>query len=402
MKYPKMKQTGLCNFILILPVLICLLPIPLGIITNKGIFGLLCFIGFILALVYLFKNFVFLMTTDAVFKFIKAKRKDALEFCTDKNGRSRAEIEQRITMRCEAFGKKQTAGKTKLQPVCLVQKISQSAMEDYSVINKNVAVFSLDSLTQDNFNEIIVQTQKCIKSVSNSRDALKFLKDKKQRNAPVCRADTVIILADRVDEYVKEAVRDKSVSHDFDCFLPCVVDCTNGTYYFNACREFFSQGMTPKPPKNYAIAAAHKILFSGKPPYKTSVPAIQKGSEDEEVMKQSLWDFYKEFKNDDYEQDKKLRKQVRNYIRTLDEGEFEINDDFIFLKQNSQLITFSFLSDEENEMNILLTIEKTYYLNKNDRYPKTKLLKKIEKNAALHYVADELKKQGYEVEFIEE
>ncbi len=400
MKHPKIKHTVLCNFILILPVFIIPLSIISGIIFDSVIFLYLFPASSVLLLVYLFKNFAFLMYSDITFKTIKAKKKDFTEFRTDKNGKTKAEIEQRMLMRCEAFGKKENPLNKGIQPVCLVHKAVQSIDANYSVINKNIALFSLDELTKDNLDEVLKNAGTQLKSVANSNDKMRFFKTKEEKKAPACRADIAIILADSVDEYVKNAVRDKSVSNDNDCFLPCVVDCTNGMYYFDSMKEPFEQGLMPKPPKNYAISAANKILFSGRPPYKTSSRAVN--SEDLEVLNMSLWDFYKDFKKDLDDSDRDMLKKTRRYLNALDEGEIKIDDDTVYLKQNGQIFTFTLFADEDNEKKVLLMIDDACYTLGKNKYPRKKLAKKIEKNAALDYAADKLKNQGYKVEFDEE
>lgn len=400
MKHPKIKHTALCNFILCLPVLIIPFSIIFGIIFDSVIFLYLFLAGSVLLLVYLFKNFAFLMYADITFKTIKASKKDFTEFRTDKNGKTKAEIEQRMLMRCEAFGKKENAMNKGIQPVCLVHKAVQPLGTQYSVINKNIALFSLGELTKDNLDEVLKNARTQLKSVANSKDKMRFFKTKEEKKAPACRTDIAIILADSVDGYVKEAVRNKGVSNDNDCFLPCVVDCKNGAYYFDSMKEIFEQGLLPKPPKNYAISVANKILFSGRPPYKTSTRAVT--SEDEEVTNMSLWDFYKDFQKDVNDSDRNVLKKTRKFLNVLDEGEIKIDDDTVYLKQNGQIFTFTLFTDEDNEKNVLLMIDDACYTLGKDKYPKKKLAKKIEKNAALHYAADELKKRGYKVEFDEE
>ena len=109
MKFPKLRQTALCNFVLFLPLILCFLPLILIGFGDYGVFGLLVFPGMILALVYIFKNFAFLMLMDFTLGTIKAQKKDAEEFRTDKNGKTREEIERRFIIRCESLGKKESA-----------------------------------------------------------------------------------------------------------------------------------------------------------------------------------------------------------------------------------------------------------------------------------------------------
>ena len=159
--------------------------------------------------------------------------------------------------------------------------------------------------------------------------------------------------------------------------------------------------MMAKPPRNYAISVAKKILFSGRPPYKTSTPAPLKHPEDEEVLNMSLWDFYKDFKNTSVKEENDFLKEVRRQLKRLEEGNFEIIDEIVYFKQNDRIITLPLLPDADNEKDVFLTVDDACFCRGNDKYPRKRLLKKIEKNAALHYIADELKKQGYTVDLDE-
>lgn len=403
MKFPKLRQTALCNFVLFLPVILCFSPLLfLLFFGDYGVLGLLVFPGIILALVYIFKNFIFLMTTNFTLGTIKAQKKDAEEFRTHKNGKSREEIEQRFIMRCKAFGKEETVMKREINPVCLVHKAVPSIQIFYSVINKNIAVFSFESLTEKEFENALKSANVHLRSVANSKDKLTKFRSKEEKNSPACRADIAIFLTDSLDESVKKLVRKKCVSNDTVCFLPCVVDCKNGAYYFDAECEHYEIGMMGKPPKNYAVSVAKKILFSGKPPYKTSTSAELKNPDDADFLNMSLWDFYKDFKKTNKEDESNFLKEVRRQLKTLNEGEFKIIDDIIYFKQNDRIVTFSLLSDYDNEKDVLLTVDNACFCRGKDKYPRKRLLKKIEKNAALHYIAAELKKQGYTVDFTEE
>lgn len=401
MKFPKLRQTALCNFVLFLPLILCFLPLILIGFGDYGVFGLLVFPGMILALVYIFKNFAFLMLMDFTLGTIKAQKKDAEEFRTDKNGKTREEIERRFIIRCESLGKKESAMNKALMPVCLVHKAVPSMQIFYSVINKNVAVFSFESLTEKEFENALKLARIHLRSIANSKDKFKKFRTKEEKNAPACRADVAIFLVDNLDESIKKRVRKECVSTDASCFLPCVVDCKNRAYYFDAEKEFFEFGMMAKPPRNYAISVAKKILFSGRPPYKTSTPAPLKHPEDEEVLNMSLWDFYKDFKNTSVKEENDFLKEVRRQLKRLEEGNFEIIDEIVYFKQNDRIITLPLLPDADNEKDVFLTVDDACFCRGNDKYPRKRLLKKIEKNAALHYIADELKKQGYTVDLDE-
>lgn len=401
MKFPKLRQTALCNFVLFLPLILCFLPLILIGFGDYGVFGLLVFPGMILALVYIFKNFAFLMLMDFTLGTIKAQKKDAEEFRTDKNGKTREEIERRFIIRCESLGKKESAMNKALMPVCLVHKAVPSMQVFYSVINKNVAVFSFESLTEKEFENALKLARIHLRSIANSKDRFNKFRTKEEKNAPACRADVAIFLVDNLDESIKKRVRKECVSTDASCFLPCVVDCKNRAYYFDAEKEFFEFGMMAKPPRNYAISVAKKILFSGRPPYKTSTPAPLKHPEDEEVLNMSLWDFYKDFKNTSVKEENDFLKEVRRQLKRLEEGNFEIIDEIVYFKQNDRIITLPLLPDADNEKDVFLTVDDACFCRGNDKYPRKRLLKKIEKNAALHYIADELKKQGYTVDLDE-
>ncbi len=401
-KSPKLKHTALCNFVLFLPIILCFLPMLLTFENDVELSILFLFSAFILILIYLFKNFAFLMLTDITLKMIKSKKKDAEEFRTDKNGKNRSEIEQRLIMRCNAFGKKEFISEKEYMPICLVHKTCSSAQIFYSSINKNIAVFSFESLTKNDFDKALKEARFYLKSIAITKDKLQIFKTKSERNAPVCRADVAIFIADYIDDSIKKDVRKKSVSNDTECFLPCVVDCKNGAYYFDAENDIYELGLMGKPPKNYAISASKKILFNGKPPYKTSTPVRLNRSEDIELWNMSLWDFYKDFNDTDKKEKSDNLKEIRKRLKSLKEGNYEIKDEIIYLKQNGKIITFSILPECDDEKNVLLTVDDIGFVQGKDKYPRKKLLKKIEKNAALHYIANNLEKQGYTVEFTEE
>ena len=106
MKYPKLRQTVLCQILLYLPVIVLCFGSTLlcGALDLSGVWII---VGGVLALVYILVNFVYLLIAEAMLFSIRNYKKQRREYITIQNGTTRTDVSRAILSRLQRWGKQQ-------------------------------------------------------------------------------------------------------------------------------------------------------------------------------------------------------------------------------------------------------------------------------------------------------
>jgi len=388
MKNIKLTQTGLCCFILYLPVIFL---VPSGVLAV-----LLCqdsafppfwlLASLILSLVYLMKNFAIIAATEILLMTLGYWKKDRLYYETNKNGKDAAEIEKNIIERIKNHGKTCTEYKVSSTKPLLVQFKRCYLFEVYySSLEKNVILFKTDYLDEKLYRDMMTTSKQIVAQLKTKSKPSLFL-TKSERKAPTARAYAVIILADRVDASIPSLIR-KQKEFDETVILPCAVDLSIGRYYFDGYKDAYFSG---KPVKNYAVDLITALLFKGRLPLKDN-DAFDYSNVDREILDTTLFEWCKTFK----EENKAEKKATLKAVKNMQDGEIQVTEDAVYIKKNEKTAEFIICS-EEDERPVSLLSDGCWFYPNHTRISK-KMYAEIKADVKKYYES-----QSIDVEFLDD
>jgi len=265
MKNIKLKNTVACGLALYLPVIVAIaLGIGVLVIFGESVGAIAIVVSIIVALIYLVKNFVNIMTISLLVDQISNWQKTRLWYSVGDD--TPQEIESRITASCKGFGVERQVRNTCPELVSVRYKRNHSWNYDVAANEKVVLLYRASELDDDNYNSIMRSAKSAVKELKCKVSDLKFL-EKEQKKSPVLTAAAVIILADRIDFNLPEKIR-KAQNFNDTAVIPCVIELSSKRCWFDGLKEVSLGGSTPV--KNRTIKLITKIVFNGKLPLKNN------------------------------------------------------------------------------------------------------------------------------------
>ena len=404
MKFPKIKNTVLCELILYFPgfsfvwYLLVLLPFHVkdANLNTVEIIGLLAFAAFSLWYLLYPKHLFLFMASSGFFAAIRSWKRDRLEYRTFRNGHNREEAEKRILKRCRIWGRRYKDLKASdNDQFRIFYRHSSSASALISCIEKRIAVCSVDHLTAENYSALITRAGRLLKQIP---DGKLYFKTPSEKKAPRLYAYIVVIMADRVDAEVRSMARKTRIAKDNEYLLPCVSECPSGTYYLDGARDYFVIGEHARPAKNYALSLLNKLVFAGKWPLKdkTQLPPYEIKND----LDMSLWEFIREMNNSLLESKAGLEKERKKMIRSLSDGEMQVGEYAIYYKMGTQLVECTYLTDENDEKLISFNVDDCCYISQKE-FPYKVSKRKMKKDQII-VAADQIEAlliaDGYRIE----
>ena len=400
MKFPKLKHSVLCQLILYFPAFAFFLYlIVLGFIDDGGpvtglrAIGLLASAAF--SLWYLFANILVFMFSDPLFAAIRSWKRDRLEYRSFRNGRSREAVERHILRRCRLWGRRYAPQRADAARFQMFYRHGLSWTVHYSVIEKRVAVCSVEHLTVESYRLLVGKARVLLRQIPDGKPRFKTKKEKK---APRARLFAVIILADRVDAEVRALARKVEKLGDNDCVFPCVAECPGGAYYMDGSRDCFMMGMTPRPVKNYASALVQRLVFGGRLPKedRTKRPPCELADQ----MEQSLWEFWREFRREMRLNKTGEEKEQKKMLRRLHDGEVCIGEYAIYCKVGERLAQCAYLPDENDETLLSLLPDDHWYFHtkKQTLFINRRKMKQADMEAVKRRIETQLRTEGYRIQ----
>lgn len=378
MKHPKIKNALLCR-ILVYIVVIGGFLFPIIAVCSISFIpeGAKLFISVALAvalIVYIFKNFVTLMTIDATLAVINCFRNARTQFDLPDNF-STKKLQNKISR----FGKQCDVQTLYPQPDMLQYKFKTS-WEIYSKgTEKVIATYQVEHLDKELYSKIFNSAKRNSKALTGTKKPL-FL-DKEQKKAPLKRITVVFIFAQAIEERFRPDMYDtlcKQNGDEFDdCYLPCVVDLERRLCYFNSVRfPYLGFGY---PSINTGINLIIKIIFGRKPSLKNNSHFVNKNFDND--LNDSLWTFWKTTKKevvgDEKERRKRFEKMEHKQII------FDKEDEFIYIKWENKGLWLTVILNEDTR---IVEIDS---FNSWD-YPKSNMIakntiKEIEKTISVYF-----------------
>ena len=369
MKYPKLKQTVLCQVLLYLPSLsfflwiaaLSLIPGTWKDCVPVTLGGFFLFGGG--SLWYLFHNFALLFSSDMLFSMIRQWKKDRAEYRTFRNGGDRPQIRKTILRRCARWGKCFEMPTNPTSAVDIYYRNGYSWTIFWSAIEKRVAVCTTDILSVEQYRLLTGQARRMLSAVPHGKPRFKT---KRERNAPRAQANVILILADTVDDEVKALARKPLAKTEEFCILPCVIQCSGGYYYTNCTAEYYEQGMMPRPVENFAAAMIRQLVFARRLPKENrdTQPVYAFTSD----IDMSLWEYCKTFGDKMHEADDALKKDRTKAFHRMRNGEARIGDGVIWYKRDNRLAEYAFVPDDEDEMLVTLIPDEVWYYKKDEGF----------------------------------
>lgn len=357
MKFPKLKHSILCQLILYFPMssilwwalFVNVFKCPTWLI----IVGVLALGAF--SLWYLFRNLMMFTFSDYLFSAIRSLHRDRFVYRTFRNGRSRETVEKRILRRCRLWGRVYTPETASSARFWLFYRHTASWTVFYSIIEKRVAVCSVEHLTADIFREIMLQAGNLLRQIPAGKLRFKTKAEMKARRA---YAQAFVILADLVDDDVLPLAREIQVKDQKDkaeCLFPCVVECPTGSYLMNGAREYFEPGIMSRPVRNYASALLQRLVFGGFLPKEDR--STRPTSEDVEM---SLWEYLQLFRGSDPPEEKERQRML---IRLRD-GEVRKGEYAVYCKLNGRIARCLVFPNENDATLLSLQFDDRWYYYK--------------------------------------
>lgn len=401
MKFPKLKHTVLCQFILYFPasamfwyiLAMMLIEDSAGAMTVVEIIGFFASGAFSLWYILYPKHFLLFMTSDVLFSIIRAWQRDRLEYRTFRNGHSREEAEKHIINRCRLWGRRLNSADTSdAANFRIFYQRSDSGMAYYSCIEKRIAVCSVEHLTARSYHTLISKAEYLLRQVPDGKLYLKLPWEKK---APRMYVSVIVILADRVDDEVRTLARKTRTNNETACVLPCVSECPSGTYYLDGERIV---GMMIRPVKNYALSLLCQLVFAGRWPLKDKTQ--RPPTEFEYLLDMSLWQHIRKFNSDMRESKTGLDKERKKMFRSLRDGEVCIGEYAVFYKMGESLAECYYSPDDQDDKLISYSLNDCYYFLRN-KFPykvSKRKMKKTQIQAACRRIEEYLILNGYRID----
>ena len=404
MKFPKIKNTVLCELILYFPgfsfIWYLLILIPFHIkdanLNTAEIIGLLAFAAFSAWYLLYPKHLHLFITGDAMFSSIQSWKRDRLEYKTFCNGHNLETAEKRILKRCRLWGRRYKDLKASdANQFRVFYRHCTSASALISGIEKRIAVCSIDHLTEENYSSLISKAGRLLRQIPNGK---LYFKTPTEKEAPRSYVYLVVILADRVDAEVRSMARKTRISKEHEYLLPCVSECPSGTYYLDGSSEYYMMGLTARPAKNYALSLLRKLIFAGKWPLKdkTHLPP----SEFKIDLDMSLWEYIRQLNNGFSENKTESEKERKKFLRSLSDGEMQVGEYAIYYQMGKRLVECAYLLDDDDEKLISFRVEEFCHIREKE-FPYKVSKRKIKKEQIIA-AADQIEKlliaDGYKID----
>lgn len=404
MKFPKIKNTILCELILYFPAgsMFWYLIIMALIHGWNGDFstieGIVMLAFGVFSLWYLLypKHLYLFMMSSGLFTMIRSWKRDRLEYRTFRNGHSREEAEKRILRRCHLWGRRyKDLKESDADQFQIFYRHCISWTYRISAIEKRVAVCSVDHLTAENYSALITKAGRLLKQIPDGKI---YFKTPSEKKAPRSYVYTVIVLADRVDAEVRSMARKTRISKEHEYLLPCVSECPSGTYYLDGGREYYLTGLTARPSKNFALSLLRKLIFAGKWPLKdkTHLPPYEIKID----LDMSLWKYIQKLNNEFAENKTESEKERKKFLRSLSDGEMQVGEHAIYYQMGKRLVECAYLLDEGDEKLISFRVEEFCHIREKE-FPYKVSKRKMKKEqivAAADQIEALLIAEGYRIE----
>lgn len=364
MKYPKLKHTVLCQFLLYLPGcafflgIIALCCIPGDWKNNPAVFLPLLLLPGLLSIVYLVFCSGLLITSDVLFFRIRQWKKDREEYRTRKNGTDREQIRRTLVRRCARWGRRFSMKSAEAESIDLFYRHAASLTVFWSALEKRAAVCSVPTLTAEEFRALTRRARRMLSSIPDGK--IRF-RTKEERKAPRGYVSVIVIVADTVDDEVKKLARKPLTDEEETCVLPCVV-CGEGCYYTDCTGEPYLSGMGPRPVKDMAAALIRRLVFAGRLPRENAETQPERIYEANIEM--SLWEYIGTFTRELRGEKDSLERQRANAYHRLRDGELRVGDSTVWYKHGNKLAEYDVLPDEENPKRPTLLPDPVWYYQK--------------------------------------
>ncbi len=354
MKFPKLKNPVLSRITSYIIVLGCMiLPITAVILLPflPDIVKIILCIGIGLAdILWLFKNFLILMTVDMTLAcysgICRARTSYPLPVLSTPS---------RIEKRISRFGKAVAPSPLQPQPRLLRYRLGHSQTIYASGIEKVIATYHTDYLDMDTYKAIFSSAKANSRALMGHKRPI--LLDKVQKKAPLNRITVAIIFAKAVDIRLQARLYDtlgKETGNEFDdCILPCVVDLQNRSGCFSA--EWAPYTGDQYPVKNRGIRLIRRYVFGGRLPTRGNpnyLPTIK--SEDLEM---SLWELWAMFKKELKEANANTKKQFKR----MADKEIVLLEDAMYIKWEGRGLCLPAKLDPDTKRMHVANIEQWSY-----------------------------------------
>lgn len=397
MKFPKLKNTFLCQFIMYFPAvlffaLIILLTTPLFENVNSAVRVILFIAANIAELLYIFVTGGLFLHSELLFSDIKAWKNDRKNYYTDCNGADRKTAQENIQRRLKSCGKKCEPVKCgNVAPSEMRYRRSYSWTVFWAAIERVCLLYSVDFLDADKYREIITSAQVNAKTVKCKKSDLHFL-DKNKKSAEISTAIAVIILADRVSYDIPKTVRNNNgeeTLYEKSCVLACVADFAGHRYITDGMKEPYIAGMVGYPTKNRAIDLLKKAVFAGRLPLKGNNEFSEYDFDGLDIN-MSLWEYISKTKKEINEEGK----AERELVEKMRDGEVKATDDFLYCKIGERTAAFRKYADENDEDQVHVDISFNYWC-----FPKKNKISKKDMETVKQKISLYFSEKGQRVDF---
>ena len=392
MGFPKLKNALLCRiltyvvvigaFAAAIVILACIPAVPS--LIKVAVFVVLC----VALIVYLFKNFVLLMSMDLFLAMLHCNNTARRQYPLPSTA-----TEQKILRRVRRFGKAYPCHSAKPQPITLQYKANSSMLIYASGIEKIVAVYHTPFLDKQTYSAIFRSAKSNSAFLRGKKKPL--LLDPQQKKAPLNRVTVILIFADSVDITLTPTLFDlvskEAGDGDEVSYLPCIIDLHHRTCVFDSVRSpYVGFGY---PVKNRGYKMIKKIVFGGrftKSDAFVSLPE-QQDHKDIDIRNDTLWKLWRSMKYEIITHQKEMKKRFSG----MQDGQIEIEDDeYLYLKWKEAGIWLAFRLDNETMTACVDAFDSW-------DYPKSNKIGKQTHEKMKRRIAEHFAGLGYAVKFVE-
>lgn len=227
MKYPKIRQPGLCMFVLTLPWILAFFAffiIGMGLLLWVGLLPWLLYwvsAGIFLFRTYLKHRLTHLEINELLNRVLRYRISNPVMICPE-NGTVLGEIEQRVRRRAQGFGEAVEITPGLLAPVCLRHRHRERE-------EACLAVYVSDTVDENCYDAILADARERFLAVPDGRISAV----NGPNSLPRIRPWGVILLANRVEESVRQRALAGEPQSGNGCIVPCVAECSTGKYYLH-------------------------------------------------------------------------------------------------------------------------------------------------------------------------
>lgn len=345
MKFPKLKHAGLCNILIFLPALFLFFAIGFNIpLANWGVpkwvLALNFLFGCAVSLGYLILGAFPLLCADQAFFLLREWKRSSLEYRTGRNGRGRSAIQVAILRRCRRWAKPIEGTEDFF---AFFRNRGCVGTQFHSAVGWRAAVCSVPHLDADTLRRCRAKARLTFGRAPEPRPS--FLMPRAARCEPKLYAPVLIVLADTLDEELKR------VPYKQDELRLCLVDCTNGAYYFDCRRDYYDIGAMAKPKNGYQVQAIRRLVFGRRLPkgpaeLRTELPP-------DTDPEQSFWTFYAGLFAAVKGAFRDAHHERRKMLRRLRPGEVRMGEFALYCGLGDRVAVLEYTEQEEKK-NLLL------------------------------------------------